>query len=274
LHLLFNIDFYAMIKLIATDLDGTLLDDKKQIHPSFWDVHYELIQRGIIIVAASGRQYYTLKEQFKRIENDIIILAENGTMVKYRDKELLLNSLPLDTAYFLIERARDVPDTDVILCGKNSAYVENNNEYFWKDAAQYYSRIRLVEDLCEVEDIVLKVTLWDHKSAEHNSYNHFKEFEGEFKVAVAGDAWLDITHLTANKGTAIQKIQQIYGITPEETLIFGDYLNDVDMMGVGYHSYAMKNAHPTIKKLSRFETIEDNNNNGVVETIKTLFELS
>ncbi len=266
-----NIQYAKMIKLIATDLDGTLLNDQKKIHPSFWEIHKALVSQGVLFVAASGRQYYTLQDQFESILDEIIILAENGTYVKQGAKELIVNAIPLDAAHFLVERARDVADADVILCGKTSAYVESNGSSFWSDAAQYYTRLKMVDDLCATEDTVLKVTLWDHHNAEHNSYTHFRGFEESFKVAVAGDKWLDITNLTASKGTAIEKIQQLCGITPEETLIFGDYLNDVDMMGSGYFSYAMKNAHPKIKELARFETKTDNNNNGVVETIKDLF---
>jgi Cof subfamily protein (haloacid dehalogenase superfamily) len=260
------------IKLIATDLDGTLLDDNKNIDESFWDIHEKLTQRGVLFVAASGRQYYTLEKQFEKIKDNIIILAENGTMVKHRNKELLTNALPLETARELIVKAREVPDTDVILCGKNSAFVESSNEHFWRDAARYYSRLKKVNDLLKVEDTVLKVTLWDHKSAEQNAYPWFKSYEDRFKVAVAGEVWLDITNKTANKGFALKKVQELFGVSFEETLLFGDYLNDIDMMTAGWHSYAMKNAHPKIKDLSRFITRYDNNNNGVVETLRELFK--
>ncbi len=260
-----------MIKLIATDLDGTLLDDHKKIHPSFWDVHKRLTAEGIIFAAASGRQYYTLQEQFEKIEDDIIILAENGTFVKYRDNEILVNALPLESARFFIEKGRRVKNTDLILCGKNCAYVESKNALFWKDAAHYYKRLQLVDDLLQIDETILKVTLWDHHNSETNAYPHFREYENQFKIAVAGDVWLDITNITANKGSAIRHIQDIFGISPEETLIFGDYLNDIDMMSSGWHSYAMKNAHPKIIELARFTTQYDNNNNGVVQTLKELF---
>ncbi len=260
-----------MIRLIATDLDGTLLDDNKNIHPSFWEIHRELSQKGVKFIAASGRQYYTLKKQFDPVLDQIILLAENGTFVKHGSEELFVNSMPLEDARFFLQKARKVPNADVIFCGKNSAYVESDNSSFWKDAVQYYERIERVDDLLEVEDTVLKVTLWDHGSAEENSYRYFREYEGQFKVAVAGDVWLDITHKNASKGIAIARIQQMYGISPRETLVFGDYLNDLDMMGAGYYSYAMKNAHPRIAELSRFKTRFDNNNNGVVETIRELF---
>ena len=61
-----------MIKLIAVDLDGTLLDDNKNIHPSFWEIHKKLTEQGVIFVAASGRQYYKLIEQFENIRDEIV----------------------------------------------------------------------------------------------------------------------------------------------------------------------------------------------------------
>lgn len=260
-----------MIRLIVTDLDGTLLNDNKTIHPSYWEVHRSLTDKGVMFAAASGRQYYNLLEQFRCVKDEIILLAENGTFVKYRGEEILVNELPLDNARFFIEMGRKIKGTELILCGKSSAYVESNYAPFLEDASRYYKRLKIVNDLTKVEDTVLKFTLWDHNNAEDNAYPHFQSYTEDFKIAVAGQVWLDITHKTASKGTAIHKIQQLYGISPEDTLVFGDYLNDLDMMTAGYHSYAMKNAHPRILEASRFVTRFDNNHNGVVETIKKLF---
>jgi Cof subfamily protein (haloacid dehalogenase superfamily) len=263
-----------MIKLIAVDLDGTLLDDNKNIHPSFWEIHKKLTEQGVIFVAASGRQYYKLIEQFENIRDEIVFLSENGTYVIYKGDELFVNDMSMDDARYFIRKGRGVKGTDLILCGKQSAWVENTYEPFIEDASRYYRRLNVVDDLTRVDDKVLKITLWDHENAEFNAYPHFKEYRNKFKIAVAGDVWLDITHSTAGKGNAIKKLQDIFGISHNETLIFGDYLNDLDMMGEGYYSYAMKNAHPKILDISRFVTRYDNNNNGVVETIKDLFNLN
>lgn len=260
-----------MIRLIATDLDGTLLDDQKRIHPDFWELHQQLIRQGIVFVAASGRQYYTIYEQFSHLGEEIIILAENGTFVKQGERELLVNDLPLSDARYFIEKARQVDGVDVILCGKESAYVESNHKEFRDDAALYYLRLQHVKDLCEVEDTILKVTLWDHKGAENNSWPRFRSYESDFKVALAGDRFLDITNSAASKGTSIGWLQEKLNISPDETLIFGDYLNDLDMMGMGKYSYAMKNAHPRIIEIAKSITQYDNNSNGVVRTIRELF---
>ena len=62
-----------MVKLIITDMDGTLLSDKKEIHPSFWETHRQLVERGIIFAVASGRQIYTLEDQFASIKQGTLL---------------------------------------------------------------------------------------------------------------------------------------------------------------------------------------------------------
>ena len=78
-----------------------------------------------------------------------------------------------------------------------------------------------------------------------------------------------ITAKNINKGVAIREIQELLGINYEETVVFGDYLNDLEMMESGYYSYAMKNAHDDLKKVARF-IAKSNDENGVVEAIKEL----
>jgi hydroxymethylpyrimidine pyrophosphatase-like HAD family hydrolase len=105
---------------------------------------------------------------------------------------------------------------------------------------------------------------------EDNTFPHFVNYTDRYKVAIAAKVFIDITSLNANKGNAIKGIQKELNISPEETLVFGDYLNDLEMMQVATHSYAMKNAHPEIIQASNFVTSHDNNDNGVLRTIEEL----
>ena len=88
---------------------------------------------------------------------------------------------------------------------------------------------------------------------------------------VSGKLWVDINNKGVNKGYALEKIQKDENISFEETMVFGDYLNDLEMMGKAYYSYAMENAHDDLKKVSRF-IAKSNNNNGVVEAIKEVVQ--
>ncbi|SDS39110.1 hypothetical protein SAMN04487764_2110 [Gillisia sp. Hel1_33_143] len=259
-----------MIKLIVTDMDGTLLNDEHQIHPDFWEIEEALTKKGIMFSVASGRQFYNLESKFERIKDRMLFFAENGTYVVYKGKEVYLNPLKRDDANKFIKIGRTLEHTQLVLCGKNSAYIETQDDSFYKEINKYYERLKIVDDLTKVDDTVLKVTLCNFKGVEENTFHHFKEYKDDFKVAIAASVFIDITTLTANKGNAIKGIQEEMNITPEETLVFGDYLNDLEMMQNAKFSYAMKNAHPEIKSASNYVTNFDNNQNGVLRTIKEL----
>lgn len=262
-----------MIKFIATDMDGTLLNSKKELSPEFYDVFEELKERGILFAAASGRQYYTLAKEFNTIKKDMLFIAENGTFVVYKGKELVVNGLDRDLANELIRIGRKIENANVVLCGKKSAYVESNDERFLEEVRKYYERCEIVDDLENVDDTVLKVTMCDFNGSEKNSNNYFEKYKDKLQVTVSGDIWLDITAGGVNKGVAIKEIQELLDIDFKETMVFGDYLNDLEMMGSAYYSYAMENAHDDLKKVSRFVTDKNNDEDGVMFQIKEVIGL-
>ena len=141
-----------MIKLIASDMDGTLLNDKNEIHEEFYKVFQELKKKNIIFAAASGRQYYNLAKRFEKIKDDMMFIAENGTFVVYKGEELLLNALDKETAIELIKIGRDIKESYVVLCGKKSAYIESKDERLIKEVEKYYEEYKIVNDLTKVED--------------------------------------------------------------------------------------------------------------------------
>ena len=251
-------------------MDGTLLDDNKSLPSDFFEIVSELHQNNILFCVASGRQYYTLLEEFFDIKDSIIFCAENGSYVVYKNDLIYVNTMSKSNALRLIETGRNIDGAFLVLCCRNGAYVENSDVAFLNEVRKYYKRLEIVDDITKVNDDILKVTLCDFNNAEKNSYTHFKKFEKEFKVAISGQIWLDITNSDANKGIAIQKIQEDFNISSDETLVFGDFLNDMEMMKTAKFSYAMKNSHPEIISAANFITEFDNNNAGVTKTIQSL----
>jgi len=259
-----------MIKLIVTDVDGTLLNDKHELHPDFWKIEEQLTKNGILFSIASGRQFYNLESKFEKIKDRTMFFAENGTYVSHKGKELYVNPIEKQAAIEFIKLGRNLENTNLVLCGKESAYIENREKAFRNEISQFYERLQVVDDLTQVEDTYLKVTLCNFNGVEDHTFPHFVNYTDRYKVAIAAKVFIDITALNANKGNAIKDIQKELNITADETLVFGDYLNDLEMMQIAKHSYAMKNAHPEIIEASNFVTSHDNNNNGVLRTIESL----
>lgn len=256
-----------MVKLIATDMDGTFLNDQNQFPEDFYSVFNQLEQKGIIFGAASGRQYYNLVERFQEVQDKMLFIAENGSYVIYKGEEIFSNTLNKNDVKELLDIAREIDDIHIVLCGKKSAYFEPMNEKAMSEINKYYTRQQIVDDLLQVDDEILKISILDFKGAERNSFTHFKAYREKLQVTIGGYVWLDIMNDGANKGVAMQKVQEFFNINAQQTMVFGDYLNDLEMMQQAYYSYAMANAHEQIKDIARFKA-KTNNEAGVTAVIK------
>lgn len=256
-----------MIKLIAVDMDGTLLNDEKEIDDRFWKLHEKLTEKGIHFLIASGRQYYNIFEYVKHLKSNIIILAENGSIVMEDGKELFSKCLPREDAIKLIEIGRTIPTGHVIFCGKKKAYIEDTTPEFIEQLEKYYKRYEVVKDITKVDDEALKITVCDLTGVEKNAYPYYEKYCDKYKVAISGEIWVDVVDKDINKGLALGKLQEKLGIKKSETMVFGDYLNDCELMKQGEYSFAMDNAHPDLKAIAKYRG-GDNNDAGVIKSIE------
>ncbi|MEG0068202.1 Cof-type HAD-IIB family hydrolase [Cetobacterium sp.] len=258
-----------MIRLIVTDMDGTFLNDEKKFSNEFWDIYEKLEQKNIKFVVASGRQYQNLRKNFEKIKDRIIFIAENGSYVVENEKELYSRVLSEDLIKKYVELGRRIPTTNIVLCGKKSAYIESTDAEFVKEVEKYYEEKKIVKNLLEIEDDeIIKIAYCDLTGTEENVYPHLEK-EVDCQIVVSGQIWLDVSHLESNKGIALEILQEKIGIAFDETMVFGDYLNDYEMLQKGRYSYAMENAHEKIKEIANFMA-KSNNQNGVIEELKKI----
>ncbi len=262
----------SQIKLVATDMDGTLLNSKSEVSRHFFDLFEELQNLGVTFVAASGRQYYSIIDKLKPIKNDIYVIAENGALTMRQDKELQTTEIDRDTYLELLDITKTLKGSQVILCGRKKGYIEDYGQDFVNMFAEYYDRYEIVENLAEVtDDLYLKIAICNQKGSEEYLYPALKHLEDRLKVKVSGEIWLDLSHNLANKGYALQQLQESHHILPEETMVFGDYNNDLEMMSRATYSFAMENAHPNIKAVANYTT-KSNNENGVEHMLTKMIE--
>ncbi len=254
------------MKLVAADMDGTLLDSKGALDPKFFTLHEEMKEKGVTFVAASGRQYYNLNKLFDSIRDDIVFMAENGTYVVCRSEEWLVVDVPLEAAREVIREVRAIGGIYPILCGKKSAYIEDDDPGFVKQATTYYERCVRVPDLMEIaDDQVLKVAVYDREGSATHCLPLLRHFEASLKVVVSGKNWLDFCHRDANKGNALRMIQHRLCVGAEECLAFGDQMNDAEMLQAVTRGYAMENAVDELKRIATH--LAPSNDEGGVLTV-------
>ncbi|WP_010244140.1 HAD family hydrolase [Acetivibrio cellulolyticus] len=261
-----------MIKLIATDIDGTLLNGDGELPSGFTELVLRLENKGVYFAIASGRQYHTLLNDFASLKDKLIFIAENGALVMHHGKELFFRALERHKVEGIIKDIRNAGDRDIVLCGKKTAYVETTNTEFEAEVRKYYFNCELVHDLLDVEDDILKIALYDYIGSQENSYDMFSSrWQQEVNVIVSGKHWMDFGRPDVDKGISIKYLQDKLGVSCKETMVFGDYFNDVPMMEAAYYSYAMKNAPSEVKAQARFEA-PSNIEEGVLKVIDDMEE--
>lgn len=261
----------SKVRMVITDMDGTLLDSGHEVSSKFFSQFQELKKRNIKFVAASGRQYFSIIEKLDPIKEDIIVVAENGAYVREREKEILATPLNNNTIKEILDLLKGIKEIHTVLCGKTNAYINGESEAFQQKLREYYSEYTVVDDLTAFDGEILKIALYHFHSSEQHIYPIVKHLESKLKVKVSGENWLDLSEMNANKGYALQKLQRLYGINEQETMVFGDYNNDLEMLALGHFSFAMANAHPNVKAVANYSTAS-NDDMGVEQILDQLLD--
>ena len=257
-----------MVKFIASDLDGTLLDGEKHLPEEIFGLIGQLHERGILFAAASGRQYANLEKLFAPVRDKILFLCENGALVKFRGETLYLDPIDDDHLKDALDEIRALPDLYPMLCGANCAYIENSEMPFFQYAMLSYTNCEKVDDLDAVigKEPVCKIAVYDAIAAAEHCIKVLPQRLPKLRTIISGYDWCDISSTTANKGRAIRFIRDKFGFQKEECVAFGDHMNDFEMLGECGYAYVPENAYPPLKKLIG-RVIPSNEEKGVIRKI-------
>ena len=264
-----------MIRLIVTDMDGTLLHDDKSMPDGTFALIDALHARGIHFAAASGRQYASLRDNFKEHATYMHFIAENGAVSADGATDTILRThpLPLDKAIELIRIARSLPDTFVVACGAQAAYYESDSPILERNLAAYYHRRMLVKDLTALNEELVKLAILNIHGTQEFVHPHFAPYKEQFSIAVSAFEWMDIMMPNVHKGVGVRDLQQRLGVSRDETMAFGDFMNDYELLQEAAYSFAMKNAIPAIKEVATYETAFTNEEDGVIKEIRRWLQI-
>lgn len=247
-----------MIKLIASDLDGTLLqNDAQELTPRAVELIRSLTQKGIRFVAASGRQYDNERRLFAGIEDQISYIAENGSLCIHQGKVISRGIIPDELAYRIIHEIKKEPGYEIVVSREDTCLIEGNNPEFVDLIVNVmHNTTQIVDDITKVKGPFLKVAIANTISHDLGSYlRHLQDmFAPTVKVVTSGNIWIDFIVPGYNKGTALEELMRLFGVKPEECMAFGDQYNDVEMLELVGQGYAMSNAAPGIAGHARYVT--------------------
>jgi len=264
------------MKLVAVDMDGTLLDAQGRVPEGLWPLLDELARRGVVWAPASGRPVRALRALFAD-RPGLIYIGDNGTHVMRGEETLLLDRVPegvaAPVAAWVRGRRSEGNDVGMVVCGVDVAWVERDDPSFVDEVLRYYPELTVVDDVQKASTgaEVLKLAVFDAGRAEARAGPAMTERLEGVDVVVSSADWVDIMRAGSNKGRALRHVQALLQVSPEETVAFGDYLNDVEMLQAASMSYAMADAHPQVKAVARFEA-PSNADAGVVQVLRGLLD--
>lgn len=256
------------IRLVVCDMDGTLLLPGGGLPEGFAELSATMRERGITFVPASGRQLATLERMFP---DAAAAIADNGALVVHAGTVVGTTGVGEDVKRQVVElvRASENPALGVVACGVRSAYVESDDPVFRGEVDKYYARLERVPDLLAVEDEYLKIAVFDAVDSQTTADTVLRPVAEHHELVVSGKHWVDVMNPAANKGAGLRTLQRALGVTAAQTVVFGDYLNDLEMLDEAELSFAVANAHPGVAARARY-LAPSNIDGGVVQVLRHL----
>lgn len=277
-----------MYKLIAIDLDGTLLDDNKDIPKENLILIHELIDKGYEVVIATGRRYWSAKRLVKDIDRSLIILANNGNIVRdtLEDKIIIKKYLDAEDFRILIKEGRrrglhpivhvdnyeEGYDIIIEMEKENQGY----NNYISPDETRY----RQIEDYLELEDHKILAVIYAGNRRELESFHldinerHPNRYNSHVMENIqVAEALLEVMNPLGCKWLSLSEYAKERGISPREIITIGDDNNDAQMIKNAGCGIAMKNASKQVKAVADIITEKDNNQSGVAFELKRVLKL-
>ena len=237
-----------MIKMVCSDLDGTLLQyGKKLIEGEIFDEIRALHDRGILFCPASGRQYTSLRKLFAPVADDCIYLCENGAVVYRGGKVIAKTPMPRalaeEIAWDFWNNTEDLGE--VMLSGQNTAYLMERGLGMLKRIQFIGNNYQIIHDPSEVTEEITKVSVYLHEGVESYTERFVPRWK-EANCAVAGPYWIDTTF--ANKGIGVRSICKTLDIALADVMAFGDNYNDVSMLDIVGVPYIMDGAAAPLRE--------------------------
>ena len=241
------------IKLIACDLDGTLLHPgEREPRSEAFELIDELHRRGIVFMPASGRQYASLRYLFAPVADELAYVCENGALVMSEGRAVVKRSMERSLAMDIANAVVAYPHADVTLSCEGRLYTMSGNDAF-VDHLRYevHCDAAVVDRPEDIDEDVIKIAFQTPEVEQSAALEYFERlFSDRVDVMTSGTEWTDFIGFGSGKGSALADYGRALGISPDEMMAFGDNENDRDMLNVVGHPYLMESCNPTMRGIN------------------------
>lgn len=266
-----------MIKLVVTDMNGTLLNAAQKFdHSRLNQLLQRLAQHHAYFAVCSGNQYRHLRDVMAPVSaNNLIYVAENGASIYWQQKQIFDGALSAKQLADFLQLYQAQPpllqQAYIILTGSTKSYTSRGvPEALLQQARQFYANLQAV-DLQKVTTPIKKISLaYTSGQPQQHVAALNQYFAGQLVAHDSGYGVIDLVRADVGKAAAVKFLQQYWQITPAETVAFGDGTNDIAMLKSAGRSYAMQNAAAEVQKAAQRITELDAEHDGVLATLEDL----
>ena len=262
----------ADIRVIASDMDLTLLADDGSLPPNMDERIRTLDAAGLTFAAASGRPLYTLRDMFGHLEDRMAYISDNGAAVLCRGEVIYKSLLGHDVIQELTEFTLGCELGIPTVCGLDACYIRECDRAYDSVFRVFYHNIEYVDSLDHLGERLgvdfNKFTIYfpGANAVAMRDAVYLPTFGERLSVTCGGAVWIDIMNHGVDKSAGLARLCEHLGVGPEGAAAFGDTDNDVEMLEWAHHSYLVANAEKRMEPHARFR-VPSNNDRGVALVI-------
>lgn len=242
-----------MIKLIATDIDGTILTETNEFRPKILETIEKIKAKGVKLVLATGRVYNAVAPVAAQLGLDTPIICTQGSLLK-NNNEILWSApvdhdLALDVIKFLRNKGvhTNFYNNDNV-CVEDDRYMDDYTGGRFID----YKIVDRFENLNWGMITKLLAIVYDDVEIQKLEDELKERYKGKLGIVRSSATYLEITNPEASKGNALKKLMEMWNLAPDEVLTSGDQDNDIELLKVAGVRVAMKNASKKLKEVANY----------------------
>lgn len=262
------------IKLIAIDIDGTLITPDKRVTPAVRKMLRYVEDKGVMVTLITGRLYPTCKKYALELNLSGPCVIYQGAMIIDPKTDQILHEVRIskNMALKIVKIARERDLSLNVYMDQFTFYTEKPNQYSILDAQLNEVEIQIVDDIEKIIDRdPLKLMFVDEPAVISKLEEELYSQDGEYVAFSSLPQFLEIVHKKATKADALKWIADRFNIKREEIMAIGDSHNDIPMLRWAGIGVAMGNADDKVKEVADFVTLS-NTEDGVAYAIEKLIK--
>ena len=268
-------------KLIAIDIDGTLLNTQSAVTARNYNVLKKAIEQGILVALCTGRSYFMAQKVVGEFDFELPLVLHNGAQIaNSSDGEIIEHwTLSQEIAQKGVKLMKEFALEPIIYDCHNGKHVlvyesiDPTNEAYVRYMSTKESILWRTDDLVNYLDHNPTQMVAIHKEAIIGDVLTILKNQLDANVFTSGrlfnlEYWfLEVIQSGASKATAVEHLAKLHNIDQKEIMAIGDNFNDLEMMQYAHFSVAMDNAPDEVKAIADFVT-DSNNDDGVAKAIE------